>query len=48
MIDGGSGYIRNGELENIPNFILAPNPHPEDADFRKSLGKDYYPENQLS
>ena len=37
LIDGG--YI------GLPKFILAPDPHPDDKDYRISNNEYYYPEN---
>ena len=37
MIDGCAG--------NMPAFIFAPDPHPDDADFRRDGGENWYPEN---
>jgi hypothetical protein len=36
-IDGCAG--------DMPRFIFAPDPHPEDKDFHKAQGEDWYPEN---
>ena len=36
----------DGENGDIPKFIVAPDPHPEDRPFRISSGEDYFPENQ--
>jgi hypothetical protein len=35
MIDGESGLM--------PSFVLAPNPHPDDADFSKKNGEKWWP-----
>ncbi len=35
-LDGGSG---------LPAFIVAPNPHPDDQQFRIEEGEDWFPEN---
>lgn len=32
----------------LPKFILAPDPHPEDREFRNSQDDDWYPENHDS
>ena len=33
---------------NLPLFIIAPNPHPEDKEYHKERCEDYYPENHES
>lgn len=35
LIDGGGA---------LPPFVLAPDPHPDDREFWKELGEDWYPE----
>lgn len=29
---------------NIPQFLIIPNPHPDDKQFRQELGENWYPE----
>jgi hypothetical protein len=41
MLDGGSGA-------NIPGFIVAPCPHPDDEEFHKERGENWYPTNHES
>ena len=36
-IDGGSMAL--------PKFVFAPNPHPDDRDFYRSEGRNYFPDN---
>lgn len=36
--------IIDGESE-LPGFILAPFPHPDDKEYRKSKGQNWFPEN---
>lgn len=38
----------DGEAGDLPAFIVAPNPHPDDRDFLKNEGKNWYPENHKS
>lgn len=40
MLDGGS--------MNLPEFIIAPNPHPDDKKYFIKNGVDYFPENHKS
>lgn len=39
MIDGST---------NLPRFILAPDPHPDDKEYNIDNEEDYFPENQES
>ena len=35
----------DGEAADLPGFIVAPNPHPDDKEYHISEGSNYYPEN---
>lgn len=35
----------DGSTGDLPKFILAPDPHPDDKDYRKNEGLIHYPEN---
>jgi hypothetical protein len=35
----------DGCSDNIPSFIIAPSPHPEDKQYNIERGNNYYPEN---
>lgn len=38
MLDGGT---------DLPQFIVAPNPHPEDKNYCEEEGENYYPDNNF-
>ncbi|MFE4571359.1 hypothetical protein [Paenibacillus chitinolyticus] len=35
----------DGDADGVPGFIVAPRPHPDDKQFNKDRGINYYPEN---
>jgi hypothetical protein len=35
----------DGDSANLPRFIVAPNPHPSDVDYRRQENENYFPEN---
>ena len=38
----------DGCAVDLPKYILAPDPHPEDREYHKRLGENYFPENHES
>lgn len=38
----------DGEASDLPKYILAPDPHPEDKEYLRSKGENYFPENHKS
>ena len=37
----------DGESGGLPAWILAPDPHPEDREFHKNRGENWFPENDF-
>lgn len=44
----GMLVILDGESAELPGFVVAPDPHPDDKEYHKERGENWFPENHES